>query len=69
MTSEEEVYDEAIIEERSRVIGYGIDARRKHYPEENAFEYQPFARSGKQYYWDEKAKRDIKDYNLHDLSI
>lgn len=69
MTSEEEVYDEAIIERRSRVIGYGIDARRQRYPEETSFEYLPFFRSGKRYCWDNEARQDIRDYNLHDLSI
>ena len=69
MTSEEEVYDEAIIEKRSCVIGYGIDARRQRYPEEDSFECLLFLQSGKRYHWNEAEKRGIKDYNLHDLSI
>ena len=69
MTSAEEVHDEAIIERRSRVIGYGIDVVRQRYPEEESFEYLPFTDLGEQYHWDEAAKQDIKDYNLHDLSI
>jgi len=69
MTSEEEVYDEEIIEQRSRVIGYAIDARRQRYPEEDSFQYQPFVESGKNYLWDDRARLAIKDYNLHDLSI
>ena len=69
MTSEREVYDEAIIEKRSRVIGYAIDARRQRYPEEESYAYLPFVESGKEYRWDNNAQEAIKDYNLHDLSI
>jgi len=69
MTSEEEVYDDVIIEKRSRVIGYGIDARRQRYPDEASFNYLPFESTGKRYRWDEEARQDLKDYNLHDLSI
>ena len=69
MTSEREVYDEAIIEERSRVIGYAIDARNQRFPEEERFEYQPFIESGADYPWDARAREAIRDYNLHDLSI
>ena len=69
MTSGPEVYDEALIEERSRVIGYGVDARRQRYPEEPSYQYLPFVQSGTNYSWDDEARRSIKDYNLHDLSI
>jgi ectoine hydroxylase-related dioxygenase (phytanoyl-CoA dioxygenase family) len=69
MTSEREVYDEALIEERSRVIGYAVDARRQRYPEEESYQYRPFVDSGKEYSWDTRAREAIKDYNLHDLSI
>lgn len=69
MTSEQEVYDEAMIEQRSRVIGYAIDARRQRYPEEASYTYLPFLQSGTDYRWDRQAKESLKDYNLHDLSI
>ena len=69
MTSEREVYDETTIEERSRVIGYAIDARRHRYPEEESYQYLPFVQSGKEYPWDDRAQEAIVDYNLHDLSI
>ena len=69
MTCEQEVYDEALIEHRSRVIGYAIDARRQRYPKEDSYQYLPFIQSGKDYTWDESARQAIKDYNLHDLSI
>lgn len=69
MTSGREVYDEALIEKRSNVIGYAIDARRQRYPGEESYQYQPFLQSGKNYRWDDSARQAIKDYNLHDLSI
>lgn len=69
MTSEQEVYDETLIKQRSRVIGYAIDARKQRYPEETSYQYQPFVTTGEDYPWDERAREAIKDYNLHDLSI
>jgi len=62
-------YDAELIERRSRVIGYAIDARGKYYPEEEAYQYQPFVASGKSYVWNDEAKAGLKDYNLEDLSI
>ena len=62
-------YDSELIERRSRVIGYAIDARGKHYPEEEVYQYQPFLASGKSYVWNAEAKAGLKDYNLEDLSI
>jgi hypothetical protein len=63
------VYDEARIEKRSRLIGYAIDARRQRFPEEASFDYRPFRDKGLTYRWDARAKADLKDYNLLDLSI
>jgi ectoine hydroxylase-related dioxygenase (phytanoyl-CoA dioxygenase family) len=62
-------YDADLIEHRSRVIAYAIDARSKRYPQEVPYQYQPFVESGKEYMWTEEAKAGLKDYNLHDLSI
>ena len=62
-------YDAELIERRSRVIGYAIDARGKRYPEEEAYQYQPFVSAGKSYAWNEEAKAGLRDYNLEDLSI
>ena len=63
------VYDEDVIKERSRVIGYAIDARRRQYPDEEPYEYKPFVESGEVYVWDAAAKAGLRDYNLLDLSI
>ncbi len=69
MHSQAEVYDEALIEKRSAVIGWAIDARRQRYPDEAPYRYKPFVDTGKSYVWDEQAREAIRDYNLHDLSI
>ena len=63
------VYDESRITERAALIGYGIDARRKRFPNETAYIYKPHVDRGLAYAWDEKARAGIKDYNLLDLSI
>ncbi|MGE0653235.1 MAG: phytanoyl-CoA dioxygenase family protein [Alphaproteobacteria bacterium] len=63
------VYDEARIRERARLIGYAIDARRQRFPDETPYAYRPHVEAGLAYRWDEKAKADIRDYNLLDLSI
>ena len=61
------VYDEARIAKRAATIGYGIDARRRRFPQETPFAYQPQA--GETWHWDAAAKAALRDYNLLDLSI
>ncbi len=63
------VYTDDIIKERSKVIGYAIDARHQKYPDETPYRYQPFAETGERYVWNAAAKESLKDYNLLDLSI
>ncbi|RZV49467.1 MAG: phytanoyl-CoA dioxygenase [Pseudomonadales bacterium] len=67
--SEPMFYDEALIEERSKVIGYAIDARQQRFPDEQPYQYQPFVESGKAFHWSDAVKAELKDYNLLDLSI
>lgn len=67
--NKEAVYDAARIRERARLIGYGIDARRQRFLDETSFTYQPHAEEGQVYRWDAGARKEIKDYNLLDLSI
>ena len=62
-------FDEARIHERSRMIGYAIDARRQHFSSEVPFVYQPLADNGESLHWNETVKRNMKDYNLLDFSI
>lgn len=63
------VYDRDVINERSRVIGYAIDARHQKYADEAPYNYKPFVEAGKSYVWDASAKENLRDYNLLDLSI
>ena len=66
----DEVYDEARIFERSRVIAVAIDARAQHYPTETRFTYRPFAGLEDDYQFNEETFESvIRDYNLKDLSI
>ena len=63
------VYDDKRIRERSKMIGYGIDARRQRFPNEVPYVYQPLADSGENYHWNDETRRAVRDYNLVDLSI
>jgi len=67
--SEPMFYDEALIDERSKPLGYAIDARKRRFPDEESYQYQPFIEAGKTFHWSESAKAELKDYNLRDLSI
>lgn len=67
--SEPMFYDEALIDERSKPLGYAIDARKRRFPDEESYQYQPFIKAGKTFHWSESAKAELKDYNLRDLSI
>ena len=44
--NEAQVFDEALIAKRSEVIGYGIDARRQRFPNEEPYTYHPFVEQG-----------------------
>ena len=63
------MYTDDVIKERSKVIGYAIDARRRKYPDESPYTYKPFAERGDTFVWDNAAREHLKDYNLLDLSI
>jgi len=67
--SKPQVFDDALIAQRSKVIGYGIDARRQRFPDETPYQYQPFLDRGLTFHWDEAARASLKDYNTLDLSI
>lgn len=64
-----QVFDAALIAKRSEVIGYGIDARRQRFPDEEPYQYQPFVEQGLSYVWNDEAKASLHDYNALDLSI
>lgn len=67
--SESVVYNSELISKRTEVLGYAMEARKKRYPDEQPFSYQPFVDSDQSFTWNEKAREAIKDYNLLDLSI
>jgi ectoine hydroxylase-related dioxygenase (phytanoyl-CoA dioxygenase family) len=67
--SDAQVFDEEIVNRRSRAIGYAIDARKQRFPDETPYHYQPLLAAANDYRWDESARADLKDYNLDDLSI
>lgn len=67
--NEAQIFDAELIAKRSEVIGYGIDARRQRFPDEESFQYQPFVEQGLEYEWNEDAKASLHDYNALDLSI
>jgi ectoine hydroxylase-related dioxygenase (phytanoyl-CoA dioxygenase family) len=60
-------YDENHIKIRSRLIPYAINARQQKYIDETPYKYKPLNSS--EYKWNSKAKDEIKDYNLLDMSI
>ena len=63
------VYDAGYIDERSRMIAYGIQARKQRFPQEEAFCYLPLKDEMEKFVWHESAREKIKDYNLKDLGI
>lgn len=63
------VYDDAHIRERSRIIGYAIDARARRFPDEASYSYRPFTDAGSMPDWDDSARATMHDYNLLDMSI
>ena len=63
------LYDEEYIHHRSRLIAYGIDARRQRFSEETPFEYKPLADEMDRYRWTSEVTADLHDYNLQDIGI
>ncbi len=62
-------YTDDYIRERSKLIMYGIDARRQRFPHEEPYRYAPFAGEEANHRWDDSARAAIKDYNIRDLGI
>jgi len=67
--SDSQIFDEDVIARRSRTIGYAIDARKQHFPNETPYVYEPFAKNIGAYAWNDTARADLRDYNIDDLSI
>jgi hypothetical protein len=63
-------YDAERIAARAAVIAMAIEARRRRYPGETPFVYQPFAGREDGFRLDDDAlQRTLRDYNLNDLAI
>jgi len=62
-------YDDALIRERSKLIGYAIDARSRRYPGEAPYVYRPQAEAGESPSWDQAARRATYGYNLRDMVV
>ena len=62
-------FDSAFIRERSKMIGYAIDARRRHFPEEQPYSYRLHEEAGERYHWNEASRRASLGYNAKDLII
>jgi ectoine hydroxylase-related dioxygenase (phytanoyl-CoA dioxygenase family) len=67
--SEAVIYDADFIRQRSKVLGYAIEARKQRFPDELAYEYQLHRVAGDVFSWSADRMADLKDYNLRDLSI
>ena len=63
------IYDADHIYKRSRLIQYAISARSQKYPKEVPYTYKPMMEESEKYIWNDKAREDIKDYSLLDMSI
>ena len=61
--SEAQVFDDKIIERRSKSIGYAIEARKAKYKDEIPYSYKPFNVLNKEYVWNDDSRNDLKDYN------
>ena len=63
-------YDEARVQERSRMIAIAIDARAQRYPDEERYQYLPLAGfEAENRFNEETRERVVKNYNLLDLHI
>ncbi|MDP7333054.1 MAG: hypothetical protein QF832_08320 [SAR324 cluster bacterium] len=51
------------------MIGYAIDARRQHFPEEISYDYKPLSGLNDKVVWSEAVMASLSNYNLLDLSI
>ena len=63
-------YDNDRIEQRSRLIAIGIDARQQRFPDEPRYVYRPLAGREDENRWSEAARETVlKNYNLRDMYI
>lgn len=65
--SDQIIYDEKRIRQRSRVLGVAIEARKQRFPDEVPYEYAPLA--GQRFEWSDEARESLRGYNSLDLGI
>ena len=63
------VYDDERIDERSKAIVCGIDARAQRFPSEDRYVYEPFAGREDDYRYGPDTLEQLRDYNRNDLGI
>ena len=65
-----ETYDAARVHHRSRMIAVAIDARRRRFPREGRYVYQPLGGEEDENRWTEAVRESVvKNYNLLDVHI
>lgn len=62
-------YTDEYIRSRSRMIMFGINARKEKYPDEDPYEYAPLRDKVADYTWDSSRMSELMDYNLQDIGI
>lgn len=63
-------FDQARVDQRSRMIPIAIDARRQRFPGEASYVYRPLVGREDENRWNEDTRRTVvKDYNLQDMYI
>ena len=62
-------YTDEYIKSRSRLIQFGIEARKLRFPTETPYVYEPLANEASEYAWSSDRLAELKDYNMQDLGI
>ncbi|MDG1970346.1 MAG: hypothetical protein P8I56_05125, partial [Paracoccaceae bacterium] len=63
-------FDQARVDERSRMIAIAIDARRQRFSDEASYVYRPLVGREDENRWNEDTRHNVvKDYNLRDMYI
>ena len=65
--SENIIYDEERVRQRSRVLGFAQEARKQRFSAETPYEYAPLA--GESFAWNDEARENLRGYNKLDLGI
>ncbi|MYD44044.1 MAG: phytanoyl-CoA dioxygenase family protein [Gammaproteobacteria bacterium] len=62
-------YTDEYIRKRSKLIQFGIEARKERFGDEQAYVYEPFANETSKFAWSPGRIAEFKDYNTQDLGI